>query len=157
MASNRTAAPRNTPTPVTGENEELAQALRLAVTRLARRLRREADAGVTPSMLAALATIARQEPITIGELALAERIQPPSATAVVARLEEAGLVARELDASDRRVSRLRPTREGTRLLERSRSRKTAFLARRLRGLGPEDRRALLRAVSLLDRLLEEEP
>jgi DNA-binding MarR family transcriptional regulator len=137
-------------------DDDLAQALRLAVTRLARRLRGEADTGITPSMLSALSTIGRLAPVTLGELAAAERVQPPSATAVVARLEEAGYVRRQADPADRRVVRLSLTREGNRLLERSRSRKTAFLARRLRALEPDERATLRHAVALLDRMLEEQ-
>lgn len=136
-------------------DEDLAQDLRLSVTRLARRLRSEADTGATPSMLAALSTIERHGPLTLTELASAEHIQPPSATAVANRLQEAGLVDREADQADGRISRLRVTTEGRRLLERSRSRKTAFLAGRLRHLSDAERSTLRRAVEVLDRLLEE--
>jgi DNA-binding MarR family transcriptional regulator len=137
-------------------DRDLAQDLRLSVTRLARRLRKEADAGISPSMLSALATIERGAPLTIGELAAAEGVQPPSATAVIGRLLEAGLVTRDADPLDGRVYRLGITRDGLRLLERSRSRKTAFLARRLSRLNPADRAVLSRAVPLLDELLEDE-
>jgi len=108
-------------------------------------------------MLSALSTIAARAPVTIGDLAAAERIQPPSATAVVGRLEEAGLVMRDVDPGDRRVVRLTLTSDGTRLLERSRSRKTAFLAKRLGHLERSERETLARAAALLDRLLEDEP
>src|SRR6266571_2029876 len=148
--SSRPAVPAESP-------DDLAQALHLAVTRLARRLRREADTGATPSMLSALSTIAARAPVTIGDLAAAERIQPPSATAVVGRLEEAGLVMRDVDPGDRRVVRLTLTSDWTRLLERSRSRKTAFLAKRLGHLERSERETLARAAALLDRLLEDEP
>ncbi|HJP64779.1 MAG TPA: MarR family transcriptional regulator [Actinomycetota bacterium] len=137
-------------------DDDLAQDLRLSVTRLARRLRREADTGASPSMLAALATIERHEPLTLTELAAHEHIQPPSATAVAARLEEARLVQREVDEADRRSSRLRVTAEGRRFLDRSRSRKTAFLASRLRRLSDGERTTLRKAVALLERLLEEQ-
>jgi DNA-binding MarR family transcriptional regulator len=134
----------------------LAAELRLAVTRLARVLRQRAEAGVTPSMLAALTSIERLGPVTLGKLAAAEQVQPPSMTAIVGRLEEAGMVVRETDPGDRRVARVRVTPEGKRLLERTRSRKTAYLARALRTLGPEDRDVLQRAVPLLARLSEED-
>lgn len=138
------------------DDDDLPQELRLSVTRLARRLRTEADTGASPSMLAALATIDRHEPLTLSELAAHEHIQPPSATAVAARLEEAGLITRDVDATDRRVSRLRPTAEGRKLLERARSRKTAFLAGRLRRFTDNERATLRKAVALLNRVLEEE-
>ena len=136
--------------------QDLAQGLRLSVTRLARRLRKEADTGISPSMLSALSTIERSPaPPTIGELASAEGVQPPSATAVVGRLLEAGLVTRDADPEDGRVYRLGLTKDGARLLERSRSRKTAFLAKRLANLSDEERTALGTAIPLLDGLLEE--
>jgi DNA-binding MarR family transcriptional regulator len=137
-------------------DDDVAQELRLAVTRLARRLRREADTGATPSMLAALATIERQAPLTLSELAAAEHIQPPSATAVATRLQEAGLIERKVDETDRRISRLRLSPEGRRLLDRSRSRKTAFLAGRIRRFSDGERETLRKAVALLNRVLEED-
>ncbi|MEX2458309.1 MAG: MarR family transcriptional regulator [Actinomycetota bacterium] len=138
--------------------QDLAQGVRLSVTRLARRLRKEADTGISPSMLSALSTIDRAPaPLTIGELAAAEGVRPPSATAVVGRLLEAGLVTRDADPEDGRVYRLGLTRDGARLLERSRSRKTAYLAKKLGGLSEEEREALAEAVPLLDRLLEQGP
>src|SRR5919204_1535539 len=97
----------------------LAESLRLAVTRLARRLRREAGAGLSPSMLAALSTVDRRGPLTLGELAAAEGIAPPSVTAAVARLEEAGLVERATLEEDRRVSVVSVTAAGTGLLRES--------------------------------------
>src|SRR5438876_8937799 len=93
----------------------LASALRLAVMRLACRLRRQAETDVSPSMLSALSTIERNGPITLSALAAAERVQPPTITSVVGRLEAAGLVARETDPADRRVSRLSLSAEGRRM------------------------------------------
>lgn len=138
------------------EQLQLAAELRLAVTRLARVLRQRADAGVTPSMLSALTSIERLGPVTLGKLAAAEQVQPPSMTAIVARLEESRMVVRESDPEDRRVARVRVSPEGKRLLERTRSRKTAYLARALRTLGPEDRDVLERALPLLAKLSEED-
>jgi DNA-binding MarR family transcriptional regulator len=136
---------------------ELAAALRLVVMRLSRRLRQRADDGITPTLLSALATVDRGGPVTLGELAAAERVAPPSVTEIVSRLEEAGWVSRLVDPDDRRVTRVSVTPRGRRLLERSRARKAAYLARRLRTLGPADRATLGRAADLLQRLLEEEP
>src|SRR5437773_9773202 len=82
----------------------LAAALRLAVMRLARRLRQQADAGISPSMLSALATIERHGPMTLSELAAHERVQPPTITTVLGRLESAGLAGRDTDLDDRRVA-----------------------------------------------------
>lgn len=144
------------PDATAGPAADLASGLRLAVTRLARRLRQEgAEGGITPSQLSALATVERFGPVTLGELAAYERVQPPTMTRIVAALADAGLVTREVDADDRRVARVRVTPAGRRLLARSRRRKTAFLATRLRRLDDDERRLLERAVPLLERLLED--
>jgi DNA-binding MarR family transcriptional regulator len=82
----------------------LAARLRLGVTRLARRLRQEAEAGLSPSTLAALASIERLGPLTMSELCAVERVQPPSMTRIVSGLAEAGLVNRTADPADRRVA-----------------------------------------------------
>jgi DNA-binding MarR family transcriptional regulator len=143
--------------PASPRPNEVASRLRMAVMRLARRLRQESEPGLTPSMLAVLASIHGSQPVTLGALAAIERVQPPTITATVARLEEAGLVGRETDAQDRRVVRVHLTEEGHRLIRRNRSRRDAFLAVRLRGLPAEDVAALDRAASIVERILEESP
>jgi DNA-binding MarR family transcriptional regulator len=155
MPTTVTGAPAQTPPD--RATLELASTLRLAVMRLARRLRQQADAGVTPSMLSALHSIARLEPVTLGDLARAERVKPSSTSVVVSALEREGLVDRRTDAVDRRVTWVRPSSQGRRLIERVRSRKNAYLARRLRGLAPADREVLERAVHILEGMIEETP
>ncbi len=141
--------------PATITDTDLAERLRLAVTRLARRLRQHGDADdASPTQLSALATIERRGPITLGELASAERVQPPTITAAIDRLEGQGLVARRTDEQDRRVVRVEITSAGRKLLARNRSRKTAYLAKRLRALSPDDAATLHKATLILDRLLE---
>jgi DNA-binding MarR family transcriptional regulator len=135
---------------------ELAARLRLAVTRLARRLRQQAEGEVTPSQLSALSSVARLGPVTLGELAAVERVQPPSMTRIVAGLEEAGLVTRKVDEHDRRIARVETTVAGERFLERSRGRKNAYLAAKVRTMSAEDRAVLARAATLLEHLLEGE-
>src|SRR2546425_7889634 len=100
-----------TTTPASPDPEvlELAAALRVVVMRLSRRLRQRADAGITPTLLSALATVHRQGSVTLGDLALAERVSPPSVTEIVGRLEEAGWVSRAVDPADRRVTRVSVT------------------------------------------------
>jgi DNA-binding MarR family transcriptional regulator len=132
----------------------LAARLRLGVTRLARKLRQEAEPGITPSMLAALSSAERQGPLTMRDLCAAEQVQPPSMTRIVAALADAGLVAREADPDDGRVVWVRVTPEGRRLLDRSRRRKEAYLARALRTLDPDDVATLEDAAALLERLTE---
>ena len=136
-------------------SSELPSRLRLAVVRTARRLRQEADGGLSPSLTAALSTIERSGPLTPSRLAELERVQRPTATRLVARLEQDGLVVRESDLSDGRVSHVRLSSEGTRLLKRLRSRKNAYLAKRLRGLDEDDLATLERATEILERILED--
>ena len=125
------------------------------IARSARRLRQEAGADLSPSLSAALATVERHGPMTPSELATRERIQRPTVTRILARLEEAGLVLRTPDPHDRRSSLVTATAEGRALLEELRTRKTAYLARRLEGLSPEDRATLERAATILERVLAE--
>jgi DNA-binding MarR family transcriptional regulator len=134
----------------------LAARLRLAVARLGRRLRQEAGGPLSPSMVSALATIDRQGEITLGDLAAAERVQPSSVTAMVGKLEAAGHAVRRSDPADGRVTWIRLTAQGKRLLERERARKNAFLARRLGRLDQKQVAALAAAVDVLERLVEEE-
>lgn len=137
---------------------ELAERLRLAMGRLVRRTRQEAVGGeATPSMLSALTAVVALGVPTLGELAAAERVTAPTATKIVARLEEAALVLREQDADDRRVVRVRLTADGRRFVERTRARADAYMARRLRTLSDEERARLAEAVPVLERLLEQEP
>ena len=132
----------------------LASRLRLAVMRLSRRLRQQTPDAITPSQISALSVIEGSGPLTLGELAALERVQPPTITRTVAALEELGLVVREVDASDRRVARVSIAANGRKLLERSRSRKNVYLAQRLRGLSEEDLEVIERAATLLERMAE---
>jgi DNA-binding MarR family transcriptional regulator len=134
----------------------LAARLRLVLTRTARRLRQQAGTDLGPSQTAALATVERHGPLTPSELAEIERIQRPSATRIVARLEEAGLVERVADPADKRSFTVALTGDGRALMNKLRSRKTAYLARRLRGTSEEDLETLERAAEILEDLLEGE-
>jgi DNA-binding MarR family transcriptional regulator len=122
---------------------------------MARRLRQEAGVELSPSAAAALATIERHGPLTPSELALRERVQRPTVTRVLARLEEAGLITRAADPTDRRSALVSASPEGRELLALLRTRKDAYLARRLEALSVEDRAALDRAAAILERMLEE--
>jgi len=118
--------PATTPVPTTAQpsattSHELAARLRITVARLARLLRNQAEAGISPSQLSALASLGLSRELTLGELAAAERVQPPTMTRIVAALEEAGLVTRTVDAGDRRVARVALTSAGRGLLERARA------------------------------------
>ena len=135
------------------DTTELAPGLRLGVLRLARRLRQQhAEGDVSASGLSALSTIERLGPLTLGEVAAHEQVQPPTMTRIVARLEELGLVARTADAADRRVQRVDVTKAGARFVAKSRTRKDAYLAARLGKLTDAERRTLAEAIPLLERL-----
>ena len=134
---------------------ELAARLRLAVTRLARRLRQQSAEGLSPSQTSALASIDRHGALTPSELAKMERVQRPTATRVLNALFEAGLIRREQDGRDGRVARLKLTRAGAAVLNRGRSRKNAYLARRLQLLEPDELQTLERAAELIERLIED--
>jgi DNA-binding MarR family transcriptional regulator len=140
----------------TRKEERMAAELRLAVMRLARRLRQQAPADVTPSMLSALTVVERLGPITLGDLAGFERVRPPTMTRIVARLEDDGLVSKEPDGSDRRITRLSLTDAGRRLITKNRTRKDAYLADRLRRLSSRERSQLQSGIEVIQRLLDEE-
>jgi DNA-binding MarR family transcriptional regulator len=133
---------------------ELTTRLRLGVTRLARKLRQQAEPGITPSLLMALSSIERHGRITMGELCAVEQVQPPSMTRIVAALVEAGLVVREPDPADRRIAWVSATPDGVRLLQRIRRRKEAYLSKRLRSFDPHEVTVLQEAVPILERLVE---
>jgi DNA-binding MarR family transcriptional regulator len=130
----------------------LAARLRLGVTRLARRLRQEAEAGITPSMLSALSTLDRGGPLTMRDLCSAEKVQPPTMTRIVAALVEAGLAARDPDPTDGRVAWVRLTPAGRKLIDRVRRRKDEYLAKSLRDLEPAELAALQDAAAILERI-----
>src|SRR5687767_3011664 len=115
---------------------------------MARRLRQEAGAELSPSQTAALVTIERHGPLTPSELATRERVQRPTVTRVVARLEESGYVERAADPTDGRSCLVSVSPSGRALLEAIRGRKDAYLARRLAGLDAADREALDRAAEV---------
>jgi DNA-binding MarR family transcriptional regulator len=135
---------------------ETADRLRLAIVRTARRLRQEVGEHISPSSVAALATIERRGPLAPSELAELERVKRPTITRVVSRLEEAGLVERTNDPTDGRAFLVSITRQGSELLRRIRTRKNAYLARRLSKLDADDLAALERAADVLERILEDE-
>ena len=140
------------PTTTAPDIVALAARLRLGVTRLARKLRQEAEPGITPSMLSALSSLERFGPLTMGDLGAAEQVSGPTITRVANALVEAGLVAREPDAKDGRVTWVRVTPVGAKLLERSRRRKEAYLVKAIRGLDPTEIETLEDAAAILERL-----
>jgi DNA-binding MarR family transcriptional regulator len=136
----------------------LATAMRISVSRLARRLRverlgiTEPDAALSEIQLAALAALERHDSMTPGELAEHEKVQPPSMTRVIAVLEERGLVLRAPHATDRRQVVLTVTPAGRDLVQRVRLRRTAWLAQRLQELTPEERELLRAAAPVIEKI-----
>jgi DNA-binding MarR family transcriptional regulator len=153
-ATSSTAAPSATGgLPV---DEETASRLRLAVMRLARRLRQESPPGITPSQMSALATVNHFGPLTIGELAAYENVQPPTISRIVGTLEGDGWVERIADENDRRVALVRSTAKARRELVRIRHERNVYLARRLSALDPAQLDTLLAALPALEAMLLEE-
>jgi len=135
--------------------EEVAGRLRSAINRLQRRLRQESLGGLSPAQASALGSVHRHGNPTLGELAAIEQVQPPTITRIVAGLAEAGMVTRVADANDRRSARVRTTPAGERALEQIRTRKNAFLRRRLDQLSEEEQRHSADLVAFLEHLLEQ--
>jgi DNA-binding MarR family transcriptional regulator len=135
----------------------VADALRPVLLQVSRELRREARAvGISPEQVGLLVAIKYTPGIGARDLAARERISPPAMTKHVDRLERDGLVARTPSPADRRRVGLTLTEKGQRVLRRVRSRRTAWLATRLRDLTPGELAALAAAVEPLSRLLHEE-
>ncbi|MBA3295162.1 MAG: MarR family transcriptional regulator [Geodermatophilaceae bacterium] len=133
----------------------LAHDLRLAVMRLSRRLRSQrADTSLTLTQLAALSTLRAKGPLTPGELAAYERVQPPSMTRVLATLEGAGLVARSKHATDGRQVIVQVTDTARALLDDEIRMREAWLAQRMNELKPQERDQLRMASAIIERLLE---
>ena len=136
----------------------LATAMRISVSRLARRLRVErlglggTETVISDIQLAALAALERHDSMTPGELAEHEKVQPPSMTRVIAVLEERGLVRREPHATDRRQVILTVTDDGRDLVQRVRRRREAWLAQRLQELAPAERQVLRAAAPILEKI-----
>jgi DNA-binding MarR family transcriptional regulator len=136
----------------------LATAMRISISRLARRLRVErlglggTETVLSDIQLAALAALERHDSMTPGELADHEKVQPPSMTRVLAVLEERGLVRREPHATDRRQVILTVTDEGRDLVQRVRRRREAWLAQRLQELTPNERQTLRAAAPILEKI-----
>jgi DNA-binding MarR family transcriptional regulator len=142
--------------PVT-DRAGLASHLRLSVFRASRTLRRESQAGISPTLMAALSTIERHGPITAGDLAAHEQVRKPTVTRILGALVEEGLVERTPDPIDRRVSWVQLTPTGRALMRTVRRRTDRYLAQRLRKLDAEELATLDRAAEILDRITEATP
>lgn len=138
--------------------DELADRWHGLAIHLLRRLRREdVKAGLTGPRLSALSVIVLAGPVTLGELAAAEQVKPPTMTRLVRALEVAGLARREHDPNDGRVVRLRATTKGTSLLREGRARRVARLSAPIGELTSAEREALAQAAEILARVVDRLP
>jgi DNA-binding MarR family transcriptional regulator len=132
----------------------IADRLHSIAIHLLRRVRRADQAsGISPSELSALSVVVFAGPITLGELATAEQVRPPSMTRIVKILEGNGMIARERDETDRRVTRLRASASGEKLIKQGRSARVRLLADLLGDLEPSDLTSLDAAAKILERVL----
>jgi DNA-binding MarR family transcriptional regulator len=132
----------------------VADHLRPTLLGIARELRRERIAGVSPHQVSLLVSIKLRPGVTVGELATDERVSTAAMSKRISRLERDGLVERTQSETDRRCVGLSLTEDGQRILRRVRSRRTAWLASRLGALSPDELAAVGAAADPLSRLLE---
>ena len=135
---------------------ELAALLRPSLLRLTRIIRNQrVDMSVTLTQIAAMGTLNKRGPMSAGELAAFEKVQPPSMTKVLANLEERGLVRRDAHPNDKRQAIISVTDAGRELLESERRSRDAWLSLRLAELTPDERALLRDVVPVLDKLAEQ--
>jgi DNA-binding MarR family transcriptional regulator len=132
----------------------LAQALRPSVMRLARRLRqmRDDSVGLNSNQLSAMAVLLNSGDLLMGELAAAEKMQPPSMTRIVNGLEARGYVARRPHPDDRRQCVVTLSDEGRKILLANRRRRDEWLAIRIAQLAPVERHVLREAIEILEKV-----
>ena len=135
---------------------EVADQLHSAAIHLLRKLRREdAASGLNAPRLSALSVVVFGGPLTLGDLAAAEQVRPPTMTRIVDALAEQGLVVKKKNAQDARSTLIHPTGAGKKLLMKGRERRVRALAARIAALGAEDRAVLERAAEILRKVIAE--
>ncbi|HZP63747.1 MAG TPA: MarR family transcriptional regulator [Terriglobales bacterium] len=134
---------------------ELADRLHSTAIHLLRAVRkRDAESGEGPARLSALSVLVFGGPMTLGQLATAEQVKPPTMTRIVAGLERGGLAKRISDRADARKTMVHPTAKGKRLLQAARERRIESLAERLEKLGRRELEALDDAATILSEILK---
>jgi DNA-binding MarR family transcriptional regulator len=144
------------PTRDTETHAETGARLRVVIARLARQQRQQSPGGLSPSQWSALVTVEEHEPLRIGDLADREAVSAPTATRLVASLEEAGLLSRTSDPADRRTAYVALTQSGREKLDWARGVRTARLVQRLSAMPPEDVQRIVAVLPLLESLLVDE-
>jgi DNA-binding MarR family transcriptional regulator len=132
---------------------ETAARLRIVIARLARQMRQQSPGGLSLSQWSALATVEEHEPLRIGDLADREAVSAPTATRLVASLEEGGLLSRTSDPADRRTAYVALTAAGRERLEWARNVRTARLVQRLSAMPREEVQKIIDLLPLLESLL----
>jgi DNA-binding MarR family transcriptional regulator len=137
-------------------HQEAADKLHSASIHVLRRVAREDPAsGLSAARLSALSVLVFGGPRTLGELAAAEQVRPPTMTGIVRGLEQAGLVRREADPNDGRVARVQATPKGERVLQQARGRRVGNLAERLAALSSAEVARVREAAELVERALQQ--
>ena len=138
----------------TNDAQKVAEQMHSAAIHLLRKLRREdAESRLNAPRLSALSVIVFAGPVTLGDLAAAEQVRPPTMTRIVNALEEQGLVRKSRDETDRRTVTLSATMKGKRLLVESRNRRIRPLADRMERLGGHELKTLQDAAVILQEIL----
>jgi DNA-binding MarR family transcriptional regulator len=137
------------------DTKETAARLRRAVTRMNRRMRHSSLGGISPAQASMLASIEKLANPSLGDLAVAEQMKPPSVTRIAQSMQEAGLIVCAPDADDRRCTRVQLSALGRKEIAAIRRRKTEFLEKKLLSLSDGDQRKARDLATLLERLLEE--
>lgn len=134
--------------------EDLADQLHSAAIHLLRQLRREDDSiGISAPRLSALSVVVFAGPVTLGQLAAAEQVKPPTMTRIVTGLEKDGLVERRNDATDGRLTQIHPTKKGRKVLAAGRARRVESLAAAVRSLDGNSRRELASGVEIMKKVV----
>jgi DNA-binding MarR family transcriptional regulator len=140
-----------------GREREVADRLHSAAIHLLRRARRtDPLTGVSPAQLSALSVL-MSGPKTLGDLAAAEQVRPPTMSRLVSEMERAGVARKVTDREDARVIRVHATPKGLRALSRGRVLRIEAIGRLLSELDPDDLATIARAVGTLERLLGQRP
>jgi DNA-binding MarR family transcriptional regulator len=138
--------------------DELADKLHSAAIHLLRKLRREDESsGLNAPRLSALSVIVFGGPLSLGDLAAAEQVRPPTMTRIVNALESQMLVTKERDSTDGRSVRLAATAKGKALLMAGRKRRVDALAKQIEALSDEDQRCLSDASRILVEVIRSIP
>lgn len=147
-----------TATKSSGERVEIADRLHSAAIHLLRRVRgQDESSGLSPARLSALSVVVFAGPVTLGRLASAEQVTPPTMTRLVAALEADGLISRKDDTEDRRVVWLSATAKGKKTLLEGKRRRVHALAAALNGLNSEELTILSDAAALISRIVATPP